>query len=124
MSKRFLGREGNVDLWYYNDEASGTFVIEEVADAQPVLDLTSSLRSMQTDAPIRAGSSRLNDYERKGIQNGFMHVASIDPITQTKWMREGIYVWKWNRCDWTQRKIKQKLNSPEWKYLRTGNARI
>jgi|TARA_B110001469_G_scaffold96766_1_gene93113 hypothetical protein len=49
-------------------------------------------------------------------------VASIPSVIVIEWMKEGINVMAPNRED--LKRIKKKLNSPEWAYLRTGGGRL
>tara|TARA_R110001592_G_scaffold161788_1_gene394578 strand:+ start:1983 stop:2333 length:351 start_codon:yes stop_codon:yes gene_type:complete len=49
-------------------------------------------------------------------------VASIPSVIVMEWMKEGINVMAPNREDF--KRIKKKLNSPEWAYLRTGGGRL
>ena len=51
-----------------------------------------------------------------------VRVASIPSVVVMQWMEEGINVMAPNRED--QKRIKKKLNSPEWAYLRTGGGRL
>jgi hypothetical protein len=51
-----------------------------------------------------------------------VHIASIPSVIVIQWMKEGINVMAPNRED--QKRIKKKLNSPEWAYLRTGGGRL
>jgi len=49
-------------------------------------------------------------------------VASIPSVIVMEWMKEGINVMAPNRED--LKRMKKKLNSPEWAYLRTGGGRL
>ena len=49
-------------------------------------------------------------------------VASIPVVVVMEWMKEGINVMAPNRED--LKRIKKKLNSPEYAYLRTGGGRL
>ena len=49
-------------------------------------------------------------------------VASIPSVIVMEWMKEGINVMAPNREDF--KRMKKKLNSPEWAYLRTGGGRL
>lgn len=49
-------------------------------------------------------------------------VASIPSVVVMEWMKEGINVMAPNRED--LKRMKKKLNSPEWAYLRTGGGRL
>ena len=75
-------------------------------DVEPILQANKDVRS------TRAGS-RYGDMEK---------VASIPAVVVTAWMNEGINVMAPNRED--LRRMKKKLNSPEWKHLRTRDNKI
>jgi len=62
---------------------------------------------------IRAEGVRMADTQK---------VASIPSVIVLEWMKEGINVMAPNRED--IKRIKKKLNSPEWAYLRTGGGRL
>lgn len=120
MNRRILDRDAQtgVTTWHSYDAHMDTSYIEEVQDVQPYLEI---MRSLQNDAV----SGRLNDYERKGIKNDRMHVACIPVGVQLKWLKDhGINLGMWGRCPETTKRIKRLLNSPDWRYLRTGNARL
>lgn len=61
--------------------------------------------------------------EASGRKAGeLQQVANIPNIVVLQWMKEGINVMAPNRED--QKRMKKKLNSPEWAYLRTGGGRL
>jgi len=61
--------------------------------------------------------------EAEGKQMGEMQrVASIPSVVVMQWMKEGINVMAPNRED--LKRMRKKLNSPEWAYLRTGGGRL
>lgn len=96
-----------VKTYHDYDHATQQTVIERVQDVQPFLDANKSLAN---DA----------GYMRKGIKQSWMHAATIPNIVQEQWYKEGIDIF--NKDHW--RKVRQKLNSPEWKYLKTINGTI
>ena len=49
-------------------------------------------------------------------------VASIPNVIAIQWMQEGINVMAPNKDD--LKRMKKKLNSPEFAYLRTGGGRL
>ena len=106
------------------DYDTDTTIIETETDLEPVLEFNKALQKHDRGRVI-AGSPHFNAYEAAGIENEWFHAARIpNPIIEKWLIEDGIDVFKWGKCDWTTRKIKQRLNSPEWKYLRTGNATI
>jgi hypothetical protein len=58
----------------------------------------------------------------KRARGDMVRVASIPDVVAIQWMNEGINVMSPNRED--LRRMKKKLNSPEYAYLRTGGGRL
>ncbi len=81
-------------------------------DAAPVLD---DNKSTQYNA-----KGTFTQKDRMGVR-----AATIPMIVQQKWMIEdGVDVALMGQCPWTDRKIKQKLNSNEYAHLRVAEFRI
>jgi len=116
--------ETRIRVWHHYDPDTDITTVEEIQDAEPIIKYNRDMMLRETSAPVRAGASHLTPGDREGIQNGWMHVGRIPAIVEQQWMKEGIHLWRWGRCEWTRKKIKQKLNSPEWRYLRVGNAKL
>jgi hypothetical protein len=72
----------------YDDQTKET-VIEEIQDVSHFLEVNRNTQNHDV-----GGGGGLNEYSRKGIKNGWWHVA------------------------------KKLLNDPEWRYLRTGTGRV
>ncbi len=74
--------------------------------------------------PLLDHTARLrNDtqYKKDGIKKSWMHAAEIPPFVQTKWLTEdGIDIL--NPDDWPR--VREKLNSPEYAYLKTIDGRV
>ena len=51
-------------------------------------------------------------------------VASIPNIVIEQWMKEGLNIFDMHKDPSVRRKIMMKLNSPEWRHLRTHNSRL
>jgi hypothetical protein len=51
-------------------------------------------------------------------------VANIPNIVIEQWMKEGLNLFDLGKDPEVKRKLFLKLNSPEWKYLRTHNSRL
>lgn len=111
--------ETGVTTYYHRDPAqSGRFWIEETQDVEPYLE---GMKQLSSDGI----SGRLNDYERKGIANDRMHIATLPIGVQYKWLREyGINTALWGRCPETTKRMKRLLNDPENQYLRTGRGKL
>lgn len=76
-------------------------------------DVSDILASNRASASAKDKHARWNDFER---------VASIPAVVVMEWMKEGINVMAPNADD--KRRIKAKLNSPEYAYLRTRGGRL
>ncbi len=61
-------------------------------------------------------------YAEQGGHNEMQKVASIPNVVVMEWMQEGINVM--NPSKECIGRIKKKLNSPEYAYLRTGGGRL
>lgn len=87
------------------DSSEKKIVFERVQDVQDILDRNAMLRSMP----------QKSDWGR--------HVASIPCVILEKWMNEsGVRYERLNAKDrnaWLDRLVDEKLNDPDWKYLRT-----
>lgn len=78
--------------------------------------------------PILDDNKR-EQYNAKGTfcQRGRLGVkaATIPMLVQQKWLIEdGIDLTIMGECEWTQRKVRQKLNSNEYSYLRVAEFQI
>lgn len=51
-------------------------------------------------------------------------VASIPNLVIEQWMKEGINVYQMGVDPAVRKAVMRKLNSPEWRYLRTHNSRL
>lgn len=77
----------------------------------------------QDIAPIIADNiARSNEIDKHAKYGETARVASIPMVVVLQWMQEGINVMNPTYED--QKKIKQRLNSPEYAYLRTRGGRI
>lgn len=111
-------------IYHDYDPETDTTYLHEIQDQRPYQARLEALRKMTPKNRIIAGSSRLNDYERAGIEREWMHVAQISAEDQVKWLQEGLDIYKINKCEWTKKKIYQKLNWSGRERWRTGNGRI
>lgn len=118
MSKRLLDwdPEARIATYHHFDELTKETSIEEVQDYTPFIEWNKKIQN----SGVGEGG-RLNEYERRGIKNEWFHVARIPNLIAMKWLREeGIDIFNKDHF----KKVKQKLNDPEYRYLRTGKARI
>lgn len=77
----------------------------------------------QDIAPIiERNIARSNEIDKHAKYGEMESVASIPMVVVVQWMKEGINVMNPTYED--TKKIKQRLNSPEYAYLRTRGGRI
>jgi hypothetical protein len=77
----------------------------------------------QDVAPFIARNTRdRNAADKHAAWGETARVASIPAVVVLQWMKEGINVMAPNKDD--LKRMKKKLNSPEYAYLRTGGGRL
>lgn len=97
-----------VTQYFHYDELTGGWGIESVQDVEPILEANKKLQNHET-------------YSKDGIKNEFWHVATIPVVIQEKWLREdGIDIY--NRDHW--KKVKMKLNDPDYRYLKATTGTV
>ena len=95
-------------------------IVEHIHHDQSEDKLTSA-HTQDVSAALEANKRARANAE--GHRMGDMvRVASIPSIVAIEWMKEGINVMAPNRED--LKRIKKKLNSPDYAYLRTGGGRL
>lgn len=98
-----------VSIYHHYDSETDETVIEEYQDCQPILE-------RNKEANKNADLNKLN-------KEDMWHMATIPNIIINKWLIEdGIEVF--SKDPGMMKKVRQKLNSPEWAYLRTRPGRI
>jgi len=106
--------------WHDYDHETKTTTIAEVQDVDPIVRSSLAIQTHDT-----GGAMGLNEYSRKGIKNSWWHVARIPNSVIVQWQKQyGVDLFKMGKCEWTAKKVRQLLNSPDWKYLRTGTGRV
>ena len=96
-----------VQTFHDHDESTGVMHLQRVQDVEPILERNKALQK--------------TDHQSNGIKKSWMHAATVPNIIIEKWINEyGVNFY--NRDHWPA--VKRLLNSPEWRYLRTGNARL
>lgn len=91
---------------YLYDEPEDRLVIKRTQDVEPYLD---------------ANKAAFNESPEHGRWKGdFHHAARIPNVIVEQWLKEGINVFR--KEDWP--KVRAKLNSNEFRYLRTKPGRI
>ena len=81
--------------------------IETVYDVEPILNRNKA-------------AAKDPDYQKKGIKKGWWHAGTIPNGVIAQWMAEGLNFYDKNHWE----AIKRKLNSPEYRYLRTGSGKL
>ena len=94
-------------VYHHYDYESDITRIETVYDVEPVLNLNKE-------------RAKTDEYEKKGIKSGWWHAGTIPNGVIAKWLEEGINFYDKN--DWPA--VKRKLNSPDYRYLRTGRGKL
>lgn len=107
LDREFDDFSGIVEETYY-DESTDRLIIKRIADVEPHLD---------------ANKDAFNSYKKPTYRSETMnHVASIPNIIIEKWMKEEPPLNIYNPQH--KKRLLQRLNDPEWKYLRTMPGRI
>lgn len=96
-----------IKTFHEYDHDTKTTTIERVQDVQPFIDANKD----QANNP---------DLMRKGIKQSWMKAATVPNVVIEQWLKEGIDFY--NADHWPA--VRRKLNSPEWKYLKTINGTI
>tara|TARA_A200000159_G_scaffold5177_1_gene4786 strand:- start:1244 stop:1543 length:300 start_codon:yes stop_codon:yes gene_type:complete len=89
-----------------HDEQEDKLIVSHSQDVSPILESNKIARE-------QAEGRRMGEMQR---------VASIPAVVAMEWMKEGINVMSPNADD--VKRLKKKLNSPEYAYLRTGGGRL
>ena len=92
----------------WRDEHEDIIHFEYSQDLQPLVDMNKNLHN--------------TDYQKEGIKNSWMHAATIPPSIQMKWMQE--YGIKDVYNPYYRDLIVRLVNSPDYKYLRTGSLKL
>jgi hypothetical protein len=107
LTKRHLMNDPVKTKFNY-DHSTDNVILESVQDVAPLLELNK--KELNNDSMYGTQSS-----------NGMRKVASIPLVVIEKWKRElGIDIY--NKNDWP--KIKQLLNDPENRFLRTHESQL
>lgn len=110
MGKRILDHDAFTGITTYHnyDHATKQTTIERVQNIEPALDRNKELYNDSS-------------YRQQGMKDSFLHVAHIPMIIIEKWkVEEGIDVFNPDHIN----RVRAKLNSNEYKYLRTSSGRI
>ena len=106
--KRLLDYDPSSGIRRYHeyDDITKTTYIHTEQDVQPILERNKLLR---------------NEDNGRGVKQQWWHVGTIPVGLIHKWLKEeGVDVY--NPDHWSR--VKQKLNSPDYRYLRTSEGRV
>jgi len=107
MGRQYLDTDAGIHSFHDYDASNDVTHIQKVQDVEPILERNKELAK--------------TDHQKNGIRSGWWHAASIPNVIIEKWISEdGINFY--NPDHWAA--VKRKLNSPEWRYLRTGNGKL
>jgi hypothetical protein len=106
--KRLLDKDylTGVSTYHHYDPATDLTTIETMQDVQPFIERNKALHN--------------TSYQRDGIKDEWMHVATIPVLVQMKWKQEyniDIY----DPADY--KRIQKLLNDPDYRYLKTGTCK-
>ena len=98
-----------------NDKMSTYLHVDEKLNhtVQYTQDVSNVLESNKIDRDLAS---------QQGVTPDMQKVASIPNVVVMEWLKEGINVMSPNEED--IKRIKKKLNSPDYAYLRTGGGRL
>jgi hypothetical protein len=90
----------------YKMNSDGDLTVTTAQDVEPILELN---------------KAQYNETVHKSPNGEMWHAARIPPVVQLKWLLEdGIDVFDPEHA----RKVAQKLNSSDWRHLRTGHFQL
>lgn len=87
-----------------------------------VTDKVTLSHSQDVTAALEANKVARSEFASQSKMGDLQRVASIPAVVAIEWMQEGINVMAPNREDY--RRMKKKLNHPDYQYLRTGGGRL
>lgn len=108
MKKQSLGKDpltGIESFHAYDPETDVTY-IESVQNVEPIIERNKALANTEHGAI--------------GRKQSWWHAASIPNVVIAQWLKEGVNFY--NKEHWPA--VKRKLNSPEYRYLRTGSGKL
>jgi len=110
MITRSLGKDSltGLETIHHYDEATGQTHIEHKQDVEGIIELNKHLHN--------------TTHQRDGIKKGWVHAAIIPEIVQIKWRKEFGIKNIYDEEYWP--KVRALLNSPDYRYLKTGNMKL
>jgi len=110
MITRSLGIDPitGLETIHHYDEATDITHIEHKQDVTSIIDFNKMLHT--------------TSHQHDGVKNSWMHAAIIPEIVQIQWMKEYGIKDIYSEEAWP--KVRRLLNSPEYRYLKTGPMKI
>lgn len=110
MISRSLGKDSltGLETIHHYDEATGETHIEHRQDVEALINLNKAWHN--------------TDHQKKGVKESWMHAAVIPEIVQIQWAKEHGITDITSEEHWP--KVRRLLNSPEYKYLKTGTMKL
>lgn len=91
-------------------DGEGNITVEAIQDLTPLLE---------------RNKAAANDRGKSITSEIANPIASIPPIFVVKWLNEdGFNVFDADRCEFAEKKLKRKLNDPDWRFLRTSELNV
>jgi hypothetical protein len=110
MITRSLGIDpiSGLETIHHYDELTDFTHIEYKQDIQPIIDMNKALHN----------TSKQHD----GVKDAWVHAAIIPQIVQIQWMKDHGIKDVYSEEYWP--KVKRLLNSPDYRYLKTGPMKL
>lgn len=110
MGKDLLSYDpaAQIATYHHYDDSTKITSIERVQNIEPILERNKALAN--------------TEHEKKGIKNSWWHAGIIPLTVIEEWLKEGVDAF--SEDPWHRKKVKQKLNSPDYRYLRTGRGKL
>jgi len=108
MKRISLGKDpltGIENFHSYDPDTNITY-IEAVQDVEPIIERNKALAN--------------TEHGQIGRKQCWWHAASIPNVVIAQWLKEGVNFY--DKEHWPA--VKRKLNSPEYRYLRTGSGKL
>lgn len=86
--------------------------IVRIQTVQDVTNIQSVVKELRND----------DNYAKQGIKAEWMHAARIPETVIDQWRKEGLNIFSKDERD--RREIKKRLNSSDWRHLRTGSQTL
>jgi len=109
MSKRLLWKEDGAEYWIESD--SGKHTIARVEDVTPAIESNKRLQNN-------------TEYARKGFKAGYQHLGFIPNLILEMWYKQGLIKHPLLMAEGDEKRARDLLNSPDWRYLKTYAGKV